>query len=198
MIDFDVSMKKFTDEKRGMYMRYSDDIILIIPQENSSEMENIIKQSENYLQTQIKKENLNIQNKKTVKRIFKKEKSRLICYDLSDNKSNIQYLGVVFDGKNYDLRGSTWARYYRKLSKVIKSKTHRYLESGEKAYPRRKIYKKFTDYGKNNFITYTKKAKNILNEQSIGTRVSRKKLIKNIKKRIDKEIINQKKNLPPS
>ena len=107
MIDFDLSMKQFVEKIGGVYWRYSDDIVVICPQDLEEEVENYVAQL-----VQAQGEKLKINAAKTEVSRFKVFGNRFICSvckpDGSWQKGRMQYLGFYFDGKKYNFLSNSY------------------------------------------------------------------------------------------
>ena len=118
MIKFDLAIKNIVDAYSGIYMRYSDDIIIIVPV-SKKELFNKVYSSIIVKINNIP--NLILEDKK--KNIFYYNNGILI--NISDkymlNKENcsniIDYLGFSFDGKYVSIRAKTLTKYYYRAYK---------------------------------------------------------------------------------
>lgn len=115
MLDLDCAMKRKCAEVGGIYRRYSDDILLIIPEKHAQVVELFFK-------SKIEEEDLNFSTEKTERwqlhnnKVFKIDESyQVIC------EKNFSYLGVEFSGTNYYLRHRGIARVRSRIVKGIKS-----------------------------------------------------------------------------
>ncbi len=118
MLDFDISMKKFADDYKGYYRRYSDDILFICP---TSTQDKAIKVISDLIQSV----NLTISASKTLVSRFEMQDSKITYRTFQGEKLEsiakpFEYLGLSFDGKNKRIRQSTIAGFYAKLSARIK------------------------------------------------------------------------------
>lgn len=158
LIDFDKEITKWISKHKGLYRRYSDDLIIVIPSINSkqkiaeykNEIMNIVNQYRNY--------GLIVQSEKTEVRQYKEGK----ILDTYDVPATLDYLGLVMDGSTVQLREKSLFKYYSRAyrkAKVCKNITNR---TGFK-YERRKLYKIYSHLGFNykghgNFISYANDA----------------------------------------
>jgi hypothetical protein len=129
LIDFDVEMNELAVSLGGSYVRYSDDILLILPV-SVEEAQSIMGE----LPSRI--------SKFGDKLVIKPEKSSLIQYEVVDGgqrhaliagkgKNGLEYLGFRYDGKNVFLRDSTMSNLYRKVASVARN----HAEATVKRYP---------------------------------------------------------------
>lgn len=103
MIDFDIIVQDLIQEKNGLYMRYCDDILCIIP---SDELEII----RTFIKNEIKKLKLDINEKKTeiVNFKFDQEKNKII------NDKKLQYLGFILKDESITIRPAAFTKYSKK------------------------------------------------------------------------------------
>ena len=119
MIDFDKYIRNYADNKHGLYMRYSDDIIIIIPSneiESISEIWNIIQNISKEYNTM----ELNIE--KTLGYLYDGESIKSLhedIYNMRNGNNFVSYLGFSFDGKNIKFRDKTLTKFYYKLYRKI-------------------------------------------------------------------------------
>ncbi|MCY4228392.1 MAG: reverse transcriptase/maturase family protein [Gammaproteobacteria bacterium] len=117
MLDFDKEMNSYATEKKGRYMRYSDDILLILPGDRA-----VAKDADNFAKKSIRQygEKLEIKTEKTCIGHFKKTSSAMNYQHLEGphGKNGFEYLGFRFDGKYVYLRDSTLSRLFSKATKT--------------------------------------------------------------------------------
>lgn len=117
MLDFDREMNTYAIERGGRYMRYSDDILLILPGDKSEALS-----AESFAKEVITKygENLEINTEKTCIGRFRKSFSNLDYQHLKgpQGKTGLEYLGFRFDGQHVYLRDSTISRLYSKATRT--------------------------------------------------------------------------------
>ena len=158
MIKFDKLVNDIVTSNNGIYRRYSDDIIIIIP--------NIVKAKELYnkiMSIKDKIPNLIMSPEKTS--CFVKRKDSITSIDIVKNKvlkenTIINYLGFSYDGKFVKIREKTVAKYYRKMYARIKTINKWTVKTGRNI-GRKKLYKQYSYLGKKtknvkngNFLTY--------------------------------------------
>lgn len=120
LVEFDKKIDTLAKKYGGIYRRYSDDIILIVPG-GLGVGATIRSQVRKEIQSQ--GSHLQIKTKKTHTIAFKKT---INGYQLSNSKLNarvihgLEYLGFRFDGKKIYFRDSTLARHRRKVRKLVK------------------------------------------------------------------------------
>lgn len=217
MLEFDEYFQNEVMKVKGLYRRYSDDMVIVCPLDSKnyfvSEMEHQIKE--------ISK--LEIQKSKTQIFHFKIQDSKAICLQefegvLNENshKRNFEYLGFSFDGEVASLKTSTIAKYYRKMKLSVKrSKYYSNVinNSSKGQIFKRRLYKQFSyigslrskkyerkngttnewevtkKYNWGNFITYAKLAAKALDKNNVSGQI--KKHWKNLNKEIKKPAGNK-------
>ena len=143
MIDFDEKINKYVKSKNGMYMRYSDDLIVVIPKDNIENIETIwdeiqiIKDEYPYLQMNKDKSSVYLYENEKVKSLHNE------IIGMKQSTNTIDFLGFSFDGKYIKFRDKTLTKFYYKLYRKIDSMLERESIRVEKAKKRKtKIDKK--------------------------------------------------------
>ncbi len=183
MFDLDLAMKQKCDALGGLYRRYSDDILFIIPELHANE-------TELFFKNQIERKELNFSSEKTERWCLKDSKVYQIdeTYKIIKEK-NFSYLGVEFSGAQYYLRHRGIARVRTRIVNAVKSaqtyREHKKLEG----LPGKLIWRRF---GKivGTFRTYRDRAFNVLgNSLTIKRQYSDRKvetLLRHSREKYDK------------
>jgi hypothetical protein len=162
LMDFDVAMNTYAKSKGGTYMRYSDDILLIIPGAIAEARE-----AEKLANDEIYKcgPKLQIKAEKTCIVGFVKKSDKLEFEHLGgpQGKNGFEYLGFRFDGTNVYLRDSTLSRLYRKVSASAKgvARSHA-LAPANKGQSAENIMKTF------NFSNFSQRFSRVLPEKLVS------------------------------
>ena len=175
MIKFDKDIKRYVTSKGGIYMRYSDDFIIVLPYERDAEIADFTSYIFSYVESM--KGLIDLQKEKTSCYTYKDE----VIYE-GDQPSSINYLGFLFDGKNIRIRPCAITKYYYRMRR----KAHTIGLSNWTSSKGRRISAKelYSIYSRNDekqtFIDYARKAKGILklNDQEANA------LIKHHKRKI--------------
>lgn len=188
LIHFDKDVYNWTLQHNALYRRYSDDLIIIIPgksdQRNAriflNEIMEIIKRYSNH--------GLKVQKKKTEVRLYNNRQ----IFDLEKNEARLDYLGIVMDGQNVQLREKSLFKYYTRAYRKAKVCRNITLKTGKK-YERKKLYQLYTHLGVRykgygNFIGYVNRAHSIM--QSIGLNSNIEKQTKRHWKKIHDKMNN--------
>ena len=157
MIKFDKDIKRYVTSKGGIYMRYSDDFIIVLPYERDAEIADFTSYIFSYVESM--KGLIDLQKEKTSCYTYKDE----VIYE-GDQPSSINYLGFLFDGKNIRIRPRAITKYYYRMRR----KAHTIGRSNWTSTKGKNISAKelYSIYSRNDekqtFIDYARKAKGVL------------------------------------
>ena len=175
MIKFDKDIKRYVTSKGGIYMRYSDDFIIVLPYERDAEIADFTSYIFSYVESM--KGLIDLQKENTSCYTYKDE----VIYE-GDQPSSINYLGFLFDGKNIRIRPRAITKYYyrmrRKANTIGRSN---WTSSKGRRISAKELYSIYSrNDEKQTFIDYARKAKGILklNDQEANA------LIKHHKRKI--------------
>lgn len=190
MLEFDEAIKRVVSAKQGLYMRYSDDFIIVLPKVSVEQY----KHDFEILNTNIQKiPSLKLEPDKT--QVFHYTNRQIIScnemvLDCVKNKGNfMNYLGFTFDGQNVTLRDKTISKYYYKLYRKLKtiSKNKGVTKNGRRISCEN-VYLRYSVKGsgdKNgNFLTYVRRAENIFGSHERVAQI-RKKHMQKIRKKLN-------------
>ncbi|WP_240332516.1 reverse transcriptase domain-containing protein [Bacillus anthracis] len=163
LIHFDRELKNWAELRNGLYRRYCDDLILVIPETEitldkvSSLKDEIISIVEKY-----KEDGLIIQPEKTEVRVYEEG----LIKEEDGGRSKLDYLGFVTDGKTVKIREKSLFKYYVRAYRKAKVCRNITLKTGKK-FERGKLYKIYTHLGfrykkHGNFISYADKAHGLM------------------------------------
>lgn len=191
MLELDRKINQHVAERQGLYMRYSDDFIVIFPGSNLDEF----KTDFSFITSVIKSiPRLELEPDKT--QFFKYTHGVLsncneeILPNVQKGKNMLNYLGFSFDGKKVRLRDKTISKYYyrlyRKLKTIVKRKG---VTKHGKRISCANVYEKYSIKGANesdrgNFISYVQRAEKVFaGEDAIGN--IRRRHMRQIRKRLN-------------
>lgn len=173
MLEMDTALNAFAIAKGGMYRRYCDDILLVMPTPE------LRYQAQQMTEDWLRDLRLRFNPTKTEQFDFPAEG----CI----TGKPLQYLGFTFDGVHKRIRPGSVARYYRKMRRgVLRAKVQRAraddTASREAPSPlkKKKLYRLYSYLGKRlgrsneekrNFLTYAYDAARIMNEPNINKQV---------------------------
>ncbi len=176
MINFDKACKSFATKYNGIYRRYSDDTIFIIPKSKTMNVANIY----DSIQSIVKKTpNLKLSPEKTKAFIFKNGQvfnQGVVIGNTNYDKDFIDYLGFTFDGKRIKLRDKTIGKYYyRAYQKADTIRRNNTSPKRKKVYGKYNLYKVYSakglkDGGKN-FISYVQRCERVFGKEENVTRI---------------------------
>lgn len=170
MVDFDKKINDYVTTHRGMYRRYCDDIIIVIPM-TYGEMKNGENEEIAKFVYKIRDSipNLELNEDKTEHFYYGDGTIEKIM-----GESNlINYLGFTFDGKTVRIRDKSlfkfYCRAYKKIKRVKEKPEEKAFNAGKKA-----IYHSYTHLGASkyskdhgNFLTYAYKADEIFSQSKV-------------------------------
>lgn len=184
LLDFDKVIFNAVSMFNGLYRRYSDDIIVVCPIDKQDELKKLVLN-----EISKSKYGLKIQPTKTEITIFKRSiDNKLETDKTNDKNASLKYLGFEFDGQKITIKKPSLAKYYRRLKRVIRVKSikAKILEKKtekEQFLHKNKIYKRYSHFGYQNFITYAYRASKVMKSDNIKRQVRRH--IKIIKEHIN-------------
>lgn len=163
MAEFDETINRQITFLGGVYFRYCDDMLFILPKGHVNELKKAVVSQLSLLK-------LEIQPQKTKSHIFESIEGRIRA------DTPLQYLGFEFDGERSYLRSSSLSRYYARQKRAVSlakqtmwkyNKIRKNKGLPKESLYKRKLYNRFSHVGKRNFITYGLRAAKILNSDSI-------------------------------
>ena len=160
MMHFDKFINTYVKENNGIYMRYSDDFIIVLPYKTSDEILKYVDFVFSYISSM--KGLIDLQQEKTVIYIY--DGNRTLTYPTNE-PCYINYLGFLFNGRDVKLRPKAITKYYyrmrRKARTIGKSN---WKTSKGKHISAKNLYSIYSSNDKNQtFIDFAKNAKSILN-----------------------------------
>lgn len=171
MVDFDEMMKEYVKRHRGLYKRYSDDFVLIIPVEKISQsvehrliINDLIKKIP---QLKLSKEKVEEYHWDAIS-TFKLKK-------IDENQSaTMNYLGFSFDGALVRIRDKSLFKFYNRAYKKVEI-VNKHLGKMSWRKHKRDLLDRYTylgdvpsgKYKNSNFLTYARRAANIFDSSKI-------------------------------
>lgn len=123
LLEFDILMHQYATKRAGIYRRYSDDILLIVPGDGraGSAVRKLARRS-----IKLFGDKLEIKEKKAITVKFVRRGSVLTASWVHGGRrtNGLEYLGFRFDGTNVFLRDSTISNLNRKVTRAIHAVTH--------------------------------------------------------------------------
>lgn len=169
MLEFDRDVNAYVTARKGLYRRYCDDFIIVIPDNNHDHFDFILKKTK-----EIPK--LDLQPDKTEQYFYDSHSEKRIKA-LNKRQNHFNYLGFYFDGKMVKIRDKSLFKYYSRAYKKAKV-VLRAEDKQKKKIIQRKLFRLYTYIGDNqgkkkgkdkygNFITYARKAHTVFSESSL-------------------------------
>lgn len=150
MLDFDQEVQNFIDTKgvQGFYQRYSDDLILIVPNEKKDETLNLLR---SLIKEKVK---LEIHPDKTKISQFRKKGERLVGLEIDEKtgkekNKNLEYLGFEYDGERALIKTAGYSKFNRSMKRAFKRSISLALhaKSTDDKIHKSSLYKRFTYKG---------------------------------------------------
>lgn len=190
MIQADMAINKVVLTYGGLYMRYSDDFIVVLPNLSKEEFAFIYESIKSVIYSIPR---LNLKEEKT--KLFYVTKSKAISVNseftqMPDTKDIIDFLGFSFDGTCVRVKDKTVSKYYHRLNRKIKtiSKNGGISPKGKKISCKN-LYEKYsykgscfhkkktTEYKRNhdlvkihgNFLDYIERSKIVFENEPVDT-----------------------------
>ncbi|MGE0701725.1 MAG: reverse transcriptase domain-containing protein, partial [Hyphomicrobiaceae bacterium] len=118
LMDFDAEMARYVRDRGGVYFRYSDDILIVVPGDGRAG-----RGARAYASKLIKQagERLLIKPEKSLTVVFRPDDGRLAYRCIGRRRNGLEYLGFRFDGNHVYLRDSTLANLNRKMAKALRA-----------------------------------------------------------------------------
>lgn len=124
LVDYDSFMYRYCADRGGVYFRYSDDILLILPGDKASG-QIAMRDARN----EIKKYGSKIKIKEEKCQIYTfdntKNRNRVVKVQGDGGGNGLEYLGFRYDGRKIYLRDSTVSNLMRKISRNCRSEALR-------------------------------------------------------------------------
>lgn len=189
MLDFDAKINSHINSKKGLYMRYSDDLIIVLPYNNSGTLDEELELLMSIIDAT---PSLELEPNKT--QLFEYNKGNIESFEVRDNsidklnKTSIDYLGFSFDGNTVSIRDKTVSKYYNKLNRGLKRfAAYKSDVKTKEIIKGIKLYRKFgcnmdrKNPKTRNFLTYVSKAEHIFGSTE-RVNLVKKRHIKKIRK----------------
>lgn len=166
MLEIDKSIHDFVTVYNGLYMRYSDDFIIVLPHvDEAAAVETLRKISDLFNSPSYP--GLELQESKTQYYHFAENKiencGAVISKNADCSNRNLNFLGFTFDGQSVSLRAKTVSKYYQRMRKKAKTivKSGGYTKQGHHI-SKQNLYMKYSVRGSTgkpgNFLTYVNSA----------------------------------------
>lgn len=170
MLEIDQKINNLVQSNRGLYMRYSDDFIIVLPQDSTENRKSVIDSIKDII---YQTPGLQLEPRKT--QHFEYTGELVVnCGDKFQDNSNrnnnsINFLGFSFDGKKVTLRSKTVSKYYQRMYRKAKPIAKLIQKNSyNKKIGKRNLYDRYSRKGAStqnnnggNFLTYVYRADKI-------------------------------------
>jgi RNA-directed DNA polymerase len=157
MMDIDSGMSSICNERKALYQRYSDDIIVICRLEDEADICDV-------LQSSVEKHKLKIKDEKTERLVFQ-----------AGDTGSIQYLGFNMSQSGVAIRSASLARQWRKLKRSVrrtKRKGMAEMRAGRSSMIyTKKLRKLLSPIGVRNFSQYARRSSKAFGSKDIVKQV---------------------------
>lgn len=121
MIDFDVVMNAYCSSCGGLYRRYSDDVLMVLPGGDAEALA-----ARDFVVAEVARHGSKLKIKDSKTAVLRYEKivqgqQRFAHVAGQQGKNGLEYLGFRYDGKEVWLRDATLSRLYRKVSASVRA-----------------------------------------------------------------------------
>jgi hypothetical protein len=172
MLDCDKLINNYITSRYGLYKRYSDDFIIVVPNVNQQQFKDILCFIEEVFRL-----NGNPEPEKNKTKIFSFQNLKLqnvtnhFYSNMVNDKNELEYLGFTFDGINIKITDRTKSKFIHKMDQKIKTIAicHGVTKKGNKisGTELRRVYsKEGKDKGRGNFITYSERCDKIFKDMN--------------------------------
>lgn len=169
LINFDKEMYAWTSSLGGMYRRYCDDLIWIIPKSKELSLNCIEKAIYKKIDKYV---DLHIQKEKTIVLNYQNQ----MMFDKNGHRSHLDYLGFVFNGSTIKIREKSLFKYFSRAYKKVKMVAKMQIKYDRNAYMK-ELYSLYTHLGFNykggrgNFISYAFKSQELMEELPVDVQI---------------------------
>lgn len=173
MMDFDYKMKELVSSNNGLYRRYSDDFILVIPCKDIEVCKKFYDEAIAIIDVT---PGVYIEKDKTKAYVYSSDNveniTNYVIPEIKDEKNIIDYLGFSFDGKSISIRQKTYGKYIYRMRRKIDGieKCNGITYKGNRInYD--KVYEKYSKKGlmrgqrTSNFISYVRLSNKVFKDE---------------------------------
>jgi hypothetical protein len=163
MAKFDIDANDLVKAVGGVYLRYCDDMLFIVPTSKKNDVAGTVRKLIKNLRLDINVEKTEIHDFRDIGGMIQADKP-------------LQYLGFTYDGKNILIRSASLARYSERMRRGVglakatmrkRNKLKKKRGESPKDLFKRKIYKRYSHLGRRNFIRYGLRSSEIMNSKAI-------------------------------
>lgn len=166
MVEFDQRLYEYVNEHRGLYMRYSDDLFIMLPYDSVADISEYLKNI--HVQLTAMGNKIHIQKEKTKTYIY--AENTVYAYDKTTGlkPDKIDYLGFIFDGRHIRVRPRSITKYYYRMRRKAHTigRMHWQSPKGRRIVPHQ-LYRIYSagEKGRQTYIDYLRRAEAVLELQ---------------------------------
>jgi hypothetical protein len=162
MLDFDQEVQDFidSDNVKGFYQRYSDDLVIVVPREQQEEA---ISKLRSLVHDKV---NLEIHQNKTKLYHFHKEGSKFMGYEIDETTGikktkTLEYLGFEYNGERVLIKTAGYSKFNRSMKRAFKRATSLAINADTTVDKIHKssLFKRFTYKGAKRRMVFNGKTK---------------------------------------
>ena len=162
MLDFDQEVQDFIDSEnvKGFYQRYSDDLIIVVPREKQAKAIRLLRS------LVIDKANLEIHPTKTKMYHFQQEGTKFKGYEIDEETSErknktLEYLGFVYDGQRTLIKTAGYSKFNRSMKRAFKRASSLAInaDTTDDKIHKNLLFKRFTYKGSKRRMVFNGKTK---------------------------------------
>lgn len=146
MLELDSALAEYAASVGGLYRRYSDDILMVIPAGKADEA--LVR-----VRNELDAVDLASNEDKESVHEFRVDDDLVLRADVP-----VEYLGFDFNGRRTVLKRKTITRFQQRTTRKIKSARSAARARGALRLNRKKIHERCTHVGRSNFVSYAKRA----------------------------------------
>lgn len=166
LVDFDKKLNDYIESNNGIYRRYCDDLIIVIPFDEYAKNLDYDVHINFFDEIINETPNLEVQKEKTGIFIYNNNEIYNECLE----PSQLDYLGFTFDGHNVRIRERSMFKFYSRAYKKIRFCNKKTSEHGRIKH-RKELYTNYSHLGKvkkgyGNFLSYASRAQRIFDIDS--------------------------------
>ena len=163
MFDFDRQVAEYVRTQGGCYLRYCDDMLIIV-------QKTAYRKIKSYVCKLINELKLDINLQKTEVSKFTRRRGRQTC------DRPLQYLGFTFNGFQVLIRSAALARYSQRMKSGVRlakatakrrNEIRKSCRRPERELFKRKLYERYSHLGGRNFVRYGLRAADVLDSPAI-------------------------------
>jgi hypothetical protein len=178
MLGFDHALAEPVRARRGLYRRYSDDMLIALPRCASND---------GFVRALVDTEIARVKLALSAKKSTQHQVTRSGGASPLQAMPPIQYLGLTYDGVRILIRGQTLGRFHRRMTLAVRAAKARTANAaGMRLFPRAKLRKRYSHIGRRNFPSYARRVDAVLREYGLVREAAVKRQLRRASARLEK------------